>query len=76
MKNHSRVIDRLSLENINTVKLASEACQENFAAFLATKYDKIAKLEHLVCQKVGGLNPLVSPLLKVFKIVMQNFTRI
>ena len=29
--------------------------------FLTTKYEKIAKLEHLVCPKVGGSNPLVPP---------------
>ena len=43
------------------VKLASEASQWNFA-FLTTKYETIAKLEHLVCPKVGGAyNPLVPP---------------
>ena len=48
------------VENIDKVKLASEASQENFA-FLATKYEKIAKLEHLVCPKVGGLKPTCAP---------------
>ena len=55
------------LENINNVKVASEASQENFA-FLTTKYEKIAKLEQLVCPKVGGgrLKPTCAPtLLKV-----------
>ena len=45
--------------------LASEASQENFEkiVFLTTKYEQIVKLEHLLCQKVGGggTNPLVPP---------------
>ena len=47
-------------------KLASEASQENFA-FLTLKNEEMAKLEHLICPKVGGggSNPLVPPLLKV-----------
>ena len=47
--------------------LASEASQENFA-FLTTKYEKIVKLEHLVCPKVGGgaqTHLCPPPLLKV-----------
>ena len=27
--------------------------------FLTTKYEQIVKLEHLLCPKVGGTNPLV-----------------
>ena len=73
MKNHSRVLSWRSLENIDLLKLASEASQENFekTVFLTTKYEQIMKLEHLLCQKVGGgggggTNPLVPPpLLKV-----------
>ena len=36
--------------------MASEASQENFEKnmFLITKYEQIAKLEHLLCPKVGG----------------------
>ena len=42
--------------------MASGASEENFA-FLTTKYDQMAKLEHLICPKVwgGGRNPLVLP---------------
>ena len=53
MKNHSRVLSKLSSEDINKVKLASEASQENFA-FLTLKNEEMAKLEHLICSKVGG----------------------
>ena len=46
-------------------KLASEASQENFA-FLTLKNEEMAKLEHLICPKVGGLKPTCAPpLLKV-----------
>ena len=55
-----KILSKLRFENIDKVKLASEASQENFA-FLATKYEKIAKLEHLVCPKVGGLKPTCAP---------------
>ena len=69
MKNHSRVLSWQSLKNIDVLKLASEASQENFEkiVFLTTKYEQIVKLEHLLCPKVGGTNPLVPPppLLKV-----------
>ena len=65
MKNHSRVLSLQSLENIDLLKLASEASQENFEkiVFLTTKYEQIVKLEHLLCPKVGGggTNPLVPP---------------
>ena len=67
MKKYSRVLSLLSLENINKVKLVSEASQENFA-LLTTIYEKIAKLELLVFPKVGDTNQLVPPppsLLKV-----------
>ena len=61
MKNYSWVLSLLSLENIYKVKLASEASQEKFA-LLPTKYEKIAKLEHLVCPKVGeGHKPTCAP---------------
>ena len=42
------------------MKLASEASQENFS-FLTLKNEEMAKLEHLICPKVGGggTNPLV-----------------
>ena len=53
MKNHSRVLSKLSSEDINKVKLASKASQENFA-FLTLKNEEMAKLEHLICSKVGG----------------------
>ena len=50
---------------MNKVKLASGANEENFA-FLTTKYDQLAKLEHLICPKVWGAQThLCSPLLKV-----------
>ena len=48
--------------------MASEASQENFEkiVFLTTKYEQIVKLEHLLCQKVGGAQTqLCPPLLKV-----------
>ena len=66
MKNDSRVLSSQSLENIDLLKLASEASQENFEkknVFLTTKYEQIVKLEHLLCPKVGGggTNPLVPP---------------
>ena len=52
MKKYSRVVTCLRVENIDKVKLASEASQENFV-FLTTKYEKKkAKLEHMVCPKV------------------------
>ena len=56
MKNHSRVLSWQSLEkNIDLLKLAGEASQENFEnVFLSTKYEQIVKLEHLLCPKVGG----------------------
>ena len=56
MKNYSRVLSWQSLENIDLLKLASEASQENFEkiVFLTTKYEQIVKLEHLLCPKVGG----------------------
>ena len=56
MKNHSRVLSKLSSEDINKVKVASEASQENFA-FLTLKNEEMAKLEHLICPKVGGHKP-------------------
>ena len=68
MKNHSRVLSWQSLENIDLLKLASEASQENFEknVFLTTKYEQIVKLEHLLCPKVGGAQThLCPPLLKV-----------
>ena len=52
MKENSRVSSEPRVENIDKVKLASEPSQDNFA-FLATKYEKIAKLEHMVCPTVG-----------------------
>ena len=60
MKKYSIV---LSLENIDLLKLASKASKENFEkiVFLTTKYEQIVKLEHLLCPKVGGTNPLVPP---------------
>ena len=65
MKKHSRVLCKLSSEDINKVKLASEASQENFA-FLTLKNEEMAKLEHLICPKVGGHKPTwAPPLLKV-----------
>ena len=57
MKKYSRVLSYQSLENIDLLKLASEASQENFEkkiVFLTTKYVQIVKLEHLLCPKVGG----------------------
>ena len=53
MKNDSRVLNQQSLENIDLLKLASEASQENFEknVFLTTKYEQIVKLEHLLCPK-------------------------
>ena len=58
--------------NIDLLKLASEASQENFEkiVFLTTKYEQIVKLEHLLCPKVGGggggaQTHLCPPLLKV-----------
>ena len=60
MKNHSRVLSKLSSEDINKVKLASEASQENFAS-LALKNEEMAKLEHLICPKVGGAQTHLSP---------------
>ena len=54
MKNYySDLSLRLNFEIINKVKLAREASQENFA-FLTTKYQQMAKAEHLICPKVGG----------------------
>ena len=45
MKNHSRVLSWQSLENIDLLKLTSEASQENFEknVFLTTKYEQIVK---------------------------------
>ena len=56
MKNYSRVLSKQSLDNIDLLKLASEASQENFEkiVFLTTKYVQIVKSEHLLCPKVGG----------------------
>ena len=54
MKNYySDLSLKLNFEIINKVKLAREASQENFA-FLTTKYQQMAKAEHLICPKVGG----------------------
>ena len=63
MKTYSRVLGYQSLENIDLVKLAGEASQENFEkiVFSTTKYEQIVNLEHLLCPKVGGTNPLVPP---------------
>ena len=69
MKNDSRVLSWQSLENVDLLKLASEASQGNFGeknVFFTTKYEQIVKLEHLLCPKVGGgggggTNPLVPP---------------
>ena len=57
---------KLNFEIINKVKLAREASQENFA-FLTTKYQQMAKAEHLICPKVGGgaQTHFCPPLLKV-----------
>ena len=69
MKEYFRVLSYQSLENIDLLKLASEASQENFEkiVFLTTKYVQIVKLEHLLCPKVGGgaQTHLCPPLLKV-----------
>ena len=68
MKIFFRVFSYQSLENIDLLKLASEASQENFEkiVFLTTKYAQIVNLEHLLCPKVEGTNPhLCPPLLKV-----------
>ena len=56
MKNYSTVLSWQSLENIDLLKFASEASQENFEkkVFLITKYEQIVKLDHLLCPKVGG----------------------
>ena len=56
MKKYSIVLSQQSLENIDLLKLASEASQEDFEkiVFLTTKYEQIVKLEHLLCPKVGG----------------------
>ena len=45
MNNYSRVSSKQSLENIDLLKLASEASQENFEkiVFLTTKYEQIVK---------------------------------
>ena len=70
MKNYySDLSLKLNFEIINKVKLAREASQENFA-FLTTKYQQMAKAEHLICPKVeggGGHKPTFAPppLLKV-----------
>ena len=63
MKNDSRVLSWQSLENIDLLKLASEASQENFEkkGFLTTKYEQIVKLKHLLCPKVGGHKPTCAP---------------
>ena len=54
MKNdYSDLSLKLNFEIINKVKLAREASQENFA-FLTTKYQQMAKAEHLICPKVWG----------------------
>ena len=67
MKNYySDLSLKLNFEIINKVKLAREASQENFA-FLTTKYQQMAKAEHLICPKVcvlgggGGHKPLLLP---------------
>ena len=69
MKNYSRVLSWQSLENIDLLKLASEASQENFEknVFLTTKNEQIVNLEHLLCPKVGGgaQTHLCPPLSKV-----------
>ena len=68
MKNYySDLSLKLNFEIIDKVKLAREASQENFA-FLTTKYQQMAKAEHLICPKVegGGHKPTFAPpLLKV-----------
>ena len=52
MKNYySDLSLKLNFEIINKVKLRREASQENFA-FLTTKYQQMAKAEHLICPKV------------------------
>ena len=50
MKKYSIVLSQQNLENIDLLKLASEASQENIAkiVFLTTKYEQIVKLEHLL----------------------------
>ena len=54
MKNYySDLSLKLNFEIINKVKLAREASQEHFA-FLTTKYQQMAKAEHLICPKGGG----------------------
>ena len=57
-----RVLSKLRLGNINKVKLASEASQENFA-FFTTKYEKLAKIRTLGLSKSGvrGLKPTCPP---------------
>ena len=69
MKNYSTVLSWQSLENIDLLKLASEASQENFEknVFLTPKYEQIVRLEHLFCPKVGGHKHTCAPppLLKV-----------
>ena len=58
------MLSKQSLENIDLLKLASEASKENFEkiVFLTTKYEQKLKLEHFFCPKVGGgPNPLVPP---------------
>ena len=61
MKNHSRVLSKLSLENIYKVKLASEGTQENFANFSYKIRDDIdiRTLGLSVSGGGGGANPLV-----------------
>ena len=61
------------MENINKVKLESEASQEKFA-YLTLKNEEMAKLEHLICPKVGGgaQTHLCPPLLKVRGRDMRN----
>ena len=61
MKNYySDLSLKLNFEIIHKVKLAREASQENFA-FLTTKYQQMAKAEHLICPKVGGHKPTFGP---------------
>ena len=69
MKNYSRVLRSQSLENIDLLKLASEASQENFEKMCFQSQnmpEQIAKLEHLLCPKVcvcggGGHKPTCAP---------------
>ena len=80
MKNYSKVLSWLKLENNNIVKLASGASQ--FFLLLTILHFKLqnmikylAKFEHLFCPKVGAQTHVCPLLFFVFEVIRFNLTQ-